>query len=306
MKKLIVALIFGFIGACSSSDDDSGSNAGSSLPQGLQSGETTGNVVETIATLEMSLNANDAIAIVAQIDHQANAANNDLELRPTSVTLFGNPMLGTPLMQVNQLAGIDLPQKMLAWEDEAGQSHIAYNSADYLSGRHDLADAQQTLDTIDTALGNLAANAAGQAVTTVDGAVPASGEGIVIVQSANDIDTTFNNLQQAIDAAAPLTLVATVDHSANASSVGLTLLPTRLLIFGNPNLGTPLMQSAQTIGIDLPQKMLVFEDETGQVSVAYNDPAFLAERHGISDQQDIIATITQALSNLAAGATEAP
>ena len=303
MKKLMLATAITFLAACSSSDDD---GSGSALLQGIQFGATTGNVAETISALETSLNANDAISIVAQIDHQANAAANNLELRPTSVTLFGNPMLGTPLMQINQLAGIDLPQNMLAWEDETGQSNIAYNSADYLSGRHGLSDAQETLDTIDTALNNLASGAAGQTVTPVAGSAPADGEGIVIVPSANDIDTTFNNLEQAIINAAPLTLVTTLDHSANAASVDMVLLPTRLLVFGNPNLGTPLMQSEQSIGIDLPQKMLVYEDAAGQVSVAYNDPAFLAERHGITDQQEIIDTISTALSNLAAGAAAAP
>jgi len=304
MKKLILATAITFLGACSSSDDDS--SAGSALLQGIQSGVTTGNVAETISALETALNANDVIGIVAQIDHQANAAANELDLRPTSVTLFGNPRLGTPLMQINQLAGLDLPQKILAWEDEAGQTNIAYNSADYLSGRHGLGDAQETLGTINTALNNLASGAAGQTFTPVSGAVPSNGEGIVVVQSANDIDTTFTNLEQAIINAAPLTLVTTLDHSANASSIGSFLLPTRLLVFGNPNLGTPLMQSEQSIAIDLPQKMLVFEDSEGVVSVAYNDPAFLAERHGITDQQDIIDMITTALGNLAAGAAAAP
>ena len=66
------------------------------------------------------------------------------------------------------------------------------------------------------------------------------------------------------------------------------------------------MQSEQSIGIDLPQKMLVFEDAEGVVSIAYNDPAFLAERHGITDQQEILGTITTALGDLAAGAAAAP
>jgi len=262
MKKTILATTFVFLAACGSSDDDSDdSDASAALLQGIQSGPTTGNVA-------------------------------------TSVTLFGNPLLGTPLMQINQLAGLDLPQNMLAWEDETGQSNIAYNSADYLSGRHGLGAAQETLDNINTALNNLATGAAGQDVTPVMGAVPSLGEGIVIVQSANDIDTTFSNLEQAINAG-PLTLVTTLDHSANAETVNLTLLPTRLLVFGNPNLGTPLMQSEQSIGIDLPQKMLVFEDAEGVVSIAYNDPAFLAERHGITDQQENLNTITTALGNLA-------
>ena len=311
MKKLILATAIVFLAACGSSDDDSdgsgtGSETSSGLLQGVQFGATTGNVAETISALETAIDGIDPVSIVEQIDHQANAAANDLELRPTSVTLFGNPLLGTPLMQINQLAGLDLPQNMLAWEDETGQTNIAYNSADYLSGRHGLSAAQETLDTINTALNNLANAAAGQEITPVAGAVPSIGEGVVVVQSANDIDTTFTNLQQAIVSAEPLTLVTILDHSANAETVGLTLLPTRLLVFGNPNLGTPLMQSEQSIGIDLPQKMLVFEDAEGVVSIAYNDPAFLAERHGITDQQEILGTITTALGDLAAGAAAAP
>lgn len=309
MRKLILVAAVALLGACGSSDDDSDGDSGdaadSALLSGIQSGATVGSVAETIGNLETVLNANDLIGIVAQIDHQANAEANGLELRPTSVTLFGNPNLGTPLMQVNQLAGLDLPQKMFAWTDAEGQSNIAYNSASYLSGRHDLGAEQSTLDTIDSALATLASAASGQDFVAVEVTAPASGEGIVVVESANDFDTTFNTLRDAIESAAPLTLVTDLDHSANAAGVGLTLLPTRLLVFGNPNLGTPLMQSGQSIGIDLPQKMLVFEDAEGQVSVAYNDPAFLAQRHGITDQQDIIDTVTGALANLATMATTA-
>ena len=299
MRKLILVAAVALLGACGSDDDDSGGAADSALLSGFQSGVTVGTVAETMGSLEAALNANELIGIVAQIDHQANAEANSLELRPTSVTLFGNPRLGTPLMQVNQLAGLDLPQKMFAWTDAEGQSNIAYNSASYLSGRHDLGSEQNTLDTIDNALASLATAASGQEFVASEVTAPAIGEGIVVVQSANDIDTTYNNLRDAIVSSAPLTLVTELDHSANAAGVDLTLLPTRLLVFGNPNLGTPLMQSGQSIGIDLPQKMLVFEDAEGQVSVAYNDPAFLAQRHGITDQQDTIDTITGALANLA-------
>lgn len=303
MKKLILVAAVALLGACGSDDDDSGGAGDSALLRGVQSGATVGTVAETMGNLETALNANDLIGIVAQIDHQANAAANDLELRPTSVTLFGNPRLGTPLMQINQLAGLDLPQKMFAWTDAEGQSNIAYNSASYLSGRHDLGAAQTALDTIDNALAGLATTASGQEFVASEVTAPASGEGIVVVQSANDMDTTYNNLRNAIVSAAQLTLVAELDHSANAAGIEETLLPTRLLVFGNPNLGTPLMQSGQSIGIDLPQKMLVFEDAAGQVSVAYNDPAYLAQRHGIADRQDTINTITGALANLTTIAT---
>ena len=317
MKKLIVAVALTVLAGCSDSNDPGDGaenivdNIQDNMPNGvllsgLQAGPTVGNVAETIASLETILNGNDAIGIVAQIDHQANAANVGLELRPTRVTLFGNPLLGTPLMQINQLTGIDLPQKMFAWTDAEGQSNIAYNSADYLNGRHGLGGAEATLDTINGALAGLASNAGGQEFIPAEVSTPGLGEGIIVVPSNNDMDTTYNNLRGAIDAAAPLTIVTELDHSANAANVGLELLPTRLIVFGNPNLGTPLMQSGQSIGIDLPQKMLVYETADGQVSVAYNDPAYLAARHGITDQQEIIDTVAQALAGLAGGATAAP
>ena len=261
------------------------------------------NVAETMTALEESLNANDAISIVAQINHQAAGAKAGLELRPTRVTLFGNPKLGTPLMQINQLAGLDLPLKILAFEDDASQLHVTYNSADYLSNRHGLSKAQATLDTINKALDQLATKASGQAPTPANNSLPATGEGIVVVPSANDMDTTFNQLKQAIENAEPLTLVSVVDHSANAENVGLSLPPTKLIIFGNPKAGTPLMQSGQSIGVDLPQKMLVFENSTGQVSVAYDDPAYIAKKHSISDQQSLIETVGKALAKLATVAT---
>jgi uncharacterized protein (DUF302 family) len=77
-----------------------------------------------------------------------------------------------------------------------------------------------------------------------------------------------------------MTLFARVDHAAGAADAGLTLRPTDLFVFGNAKGGTPLMQAAQTMGIDLPLKVLVWQDEAGQTWLGYNDPAWLAERHG--------------------------
>ena len=78
-----------------------------------------------------------------------------------------------------------------------------------------------------------------------------------------------------------LTIIDRIDHSRNASQAGLGLLPTLLIVFGNPAAGTPLMQAERTVAIDLPQKMLVYQDNDG-VFVAYNDPMYLAERHHLT------------------------
>ncbi|MWG36863.1 DUF302 domain-containing protein [Halomarina oriensis] len=98
--------------------------------------------------------------------------------------------------------------------------------------------------------------------------------------------------------AGPFTLVTTVDHAASAADVGLELRPTTLLVFGNPAVGTLLMQSAQTTAIDLPQKLLVWEAADGTVNVSYNDPQYLAVRHGIEDRKEVLSKVSGALSSL--------
>ena len=128
-------------------------------------------------------------------------------------------------------------------------------------------------------------------------------EGLITLPSSYGVDETLGRLRNAIEQNDALSIIATVDHSANAASVGMQLPPTRLILFGNPNLGTPLMQSSRTVGIDLPQRFLVWEDEDGQVYMTWNDPAYLAWRHDIEGRDEILQQISDALRNLAEGAT---
>lgn len=94
-----------------------------------------------------------------------------------------------------------------------------------------------------------------------------------------------------------------IDHAAGADSVDLDLRPTQLLIFGNPEGGTPLMQNAQTMGIDLPLKALVYEDSDGAVKIAFNHPAFLVARHDLAKREQIIERMTGLLDGLIGAAT---
>ena len=98
-----------------------------------------------------------------------------------------------------------------------------------------------------------------------------------------------------------LNVFARIDHAAGAAKVGKTLRPTELLIFGNPQGGTPLMACAQTAGIDLPLKALVWTDAAGKVMLSYNDPAYLAKRHGAASCP-AVEGLTKALSGLAQAA----
>lgn len=127
-------------------------------------------------------------------------------------------------------------------------------------------------------------------------------EGMVAVESPHSVSDTQARLETALEENG-LTLIAVVNHEENAASVDLDLRPTRLLIFGNPQAGTPLMQASQTVAIDLPQKMLIWEDDGGTVWLAYNDVEYLKDRHDISGMDELFGNIANALQNLADAAT---
>jgi uncharacterized protein (DUF302 family) len=128
-------------------------------------------------------------------------------------------------------------------------------------------------------------------------------DGLINLPSGVGPKETMDRLVAEITAKG-LTIFARVDHAAGAAAAGLTLAPTELVIFGNAKGGTPLMQAAQTIGIDLPLKALVWQDEAGSTFLSYNDPAWLAKRHGLgSNVQPAVDALSGALRALAKAAT---
>ncbi len=126
---------------------------------------------------------------------------------------------------------------------------------------------------------------------------------LTTVTSSHSVKDTADKFAQLVEAKG-LTLFARIDHAANAKGVDLELAPTELVLFGNPNVGTKLMQCAPTVAIDLPQKALIWEDADGSVKLAYNTPAYLKEAHSIEGCDPIIEKITGLLAGLAAAATE--
>src|SRR5262245_11435002 len=110
-----------------------------------------------------------------------------------------------------------------------------------------------------------------------------SADGLITVSSASSPEETMKRLEAEVRAKGMM-VFARIDHAAGATESGLPLRPTDLLIFGAAKGGTPLMQAAQTIGIDLPLKALVWQDEEGRTFLSYNDPAYLVRRHGIEEK----------------------
>lgn len=107
--------------------------------------------------------------------------------------------------------------------------------------------------------------------------------GLVAVASHYSVEETVNRLKAAF-AEKGMQIFAVIDHSSEAEKVGLTMRPTKVVIFGSPKGGTPLMVAAPSLAIDLPLKALIAEDAEGKVSVTYNDPEYLKDRHGVPEE----------------------
>src|SRR5215469_1444525 len=127
---------------------------------------------------------------------------------------------------------------------------------------------------------------------------PSNAEGLTIIPSRFGPRETMDRLQTEIHAHG-LNVFARIDHAASAAEVGLTLPPTELIIFGNARGGTPLMQSVQTVGIDLPLKALVWEDAAKKTWISYNEPNWVAQRHGVTDAQSVVNKMADLLRAIA-------
>lgn len=354
------------------------SNSGLITVESANGGST--GVQQTVDQLVSNLEEN-GLTVMTVVDHGANAAGVELDLPPTQLIIFGNPNLGTQLMNNSQSVAIDLPQKYLVWDDGSGRTFVSYNSVDYLSSRHGLTGPTEVLQRVTGALANFAQSVAPSEPQPAPPAAPTAaptvlptpavlpvtgsasnaamapfwvalvfllgavslllatmlknrtirlwglvgllllsggmmallgnsqteaqeGNGLIALDSPYSVDETVSRLEGEITERG-LNIMRVIDHAANAASVDRELRPTQVILFGNPRVGTPLMQGGRTIGIDLPQKMLVWEDEAGGVHIAYNSPDYLRSRHNIQGRDEVFTRVSGALSTIAEAAVAA-
>lgn len=126
--------------------------------------------------------------------------------------------------------------------------------------------------------------------------------GVIKLESRHSVSETIDRLETILRKKG-MTIFKRVNHSAGAENAGLHLRPTELLIFGNPKVGTPLMQCSQTIALDLPQKMLAYQDSEGIVWLSYNDPNYIAKRHTAVDCQQQVDRVSKALAKFSTAAS---
>lgn len=127
--------------------------------------------------------------------------------------------------------------------------------------------------------------------------------GVVSLSSANSFEATVEKFQSALEAKG-LKPAFELDHQANAQGVDLTLHKARLILFGNPKMGTPLMMASPTMGLDLPLKVLIWQDPAGQVFVTYNEPGYLEQRHQVAGKAALFNKMRAVLESLTSSAVK--
>jgi len=123
-------------------------------------------------------------------------------------------------------------------------------------------------------------------------------DGVITIPSSFGPKETMDRLETEIRAHG-MKIFARIDHAAGARDAGLELRPTEVIVFGNARGGTPLMQSAQTIGIDLPLKALVWQDAANKTWISYNEPNWIAQRHGITNKEAVLGKMSELLGTIA-------
>ena len=217
---------------------------------------------------------------VVEIDHSRLAATAGAVMPPARVLIFSNPEMESRLLERNLMAGVDLPLRVLAFEDaRSKQARLICNRFSYLASRYrlpgELGSAYE--DSLSTVLAGIPSD---RIVEFSDNEIAENG--IVTVDSDFGFDETLDRVQKAITSQDDTMTFGIVDFQENAKAFGIALRPVRLLLFGAPAPGAKAMRDAPTLGLDaFCQKLLVWQDSDGTVHVSFNDLLALAKRHGV-------------------------
>lgn len=235
-------------------------------------------------------------------------SQDSVDIRPTRLILYQDASRTTPLINADPRAGLDLPPAILVYQDSNNDVGVAYDNGAYFKARYDVSGASDAVNALAGNAQSLAQTAAGNDVS-VTGSVSgiSVGKGIVSQGSNDDFPTTLNRLLDAINADNSLALIAQIDQRAAAVNVGLMLgnndNRSTLVLFDAGQDVARLLSGGQTVGIDLPERMLVSEADDGTVTLYYNAPSYLVDRHQIKGRSNVVDALGKTLSNLANAAT---
>jgi len=260
-------------------------------------------VAETITRVQDQLNSIGKVATT--VDFARTAQWVDKQLRPTTVIIGGNPNAAAPIMAEGQRAALDLPQKYLVWQASGGTVFVGYNSADYVASCAGIDPSSGAVDGLRSGSAGVAEAATGSSAPAADGSGSCPGSYLVQKTSNASFADTVTRYQAAFTKNNQPNVLS-LDQAAAAASANVQMPPTELLLTDDASVSVPLVAAQQTIGIDLPLRFLVWQDDAGTVHLGQPDIHALASRHQISGQDTLLDTAAAAnnyLTNAAAGAS---
>ena len=245
------------------------------------------------------VNNNKSLGLVEHFEHHEMASSKGLALDQTHAIFFGNPKLGTPLIQKDQLIALDLPQKIVTFDLERN-SYVYRLSTSYLSKRYEVSF--DNLSSMTKALDKLSQKIANNENRQMENPDIKVHQGIIIQKSNKSFNQAIKAIRTKIKELGSVKIMAELDHQKNANSVDMQLRPTHVIMFGNPEVGIPLIQKNRSLAVELPMKFLIYKDENGDVQIAFNDMEFLLERYKTDLGENYGAKINQILSKIASSA----
>ncbi|AZQ63879.1 DUF302 domain-containing protein [Flammeovirga pectinis] len=208
---------------------------------------------------------------VTKIDHARFARNEGVYTPPSIVTIFSNPKVNTKLIQKNPLIAIDLPYKVLCYsEADTSKASVAYTSAEFLKKRHGLTD--EDVKDFNKDIEKVMSIFPEESIVKSSTKEVTKDFGILTISSKYDFETTVKRLNEAIGSQGDTEFFAVVDYQKDAKKYGVDMNPMQLILFGGPAPGGKAMHTTPRIGLEaFCQKLLVFADDEGKVTVAFND-----------------------------------
>lgn len=262
-------------------------------PAGMRLIPSTMSQPESLAVLKRQISSNpDGPRLIANVDHTKAAKSVGLKLAASNLIVFGRPEVGFPLWSLRALIGIELPLEMLIVESPLGVVYVGYNTASLYRKRYNLFARDELLTMIDNVLAQFASIATGTDVKPVGLTFDADEKILgpftgIYKEYSPDVDAAlaWATLLEALEAAPPVKVAFAIEHDMTAIFAGLDPggKENKVVAFGNPALGTPLMQTSFTAAIDLPVKIGVwtFKREAKNIYAGYTTPEWIAGRHFI-------------------------
>ena len=273
MRFLLSVLMVALFVSCSSDDRTI------TYPDtpGLAYAESESEFTETYRGLRASLQNSD-YRIEKEIDFKEYAESLGKRSREAKMILFSNPSLEVPLLKDNPEMGMEFPSRILTFEDRDKFVLLAYNNTEYYSRMYGL-NSMAAVQNLESSLSQIVSDQAGN--MTMKNETAMVGKNTITIPSTNSFNETFNILRNTIADDSKVNLIAEVDHQLNARTVGENIRPNKLLLFTTGELEANLIDRHQLSIMDLPLRLLVWEDENNKVYVSYSNLLTITDRHGI-------------------------